>query len=98
MAFGIKKAELQLWKQKVQNGEIAFLTHYWQDDRFPHSTTVTKVGCNSICRLIQWGNKYNLKKDWIHQSAYPHYDLFGDKQKEILLNEQKYDHIERFNI
>ena len=29
MAFGIKKDELNEWKSKVRNGEIAFLTHYW---------------------------------------------------------------------
>lgn len=98
MAFGITKRELLNWKTKVNRGEIAFLTHYWLDERFPHATTVTKVGCNSIHTLAQWGDKYHLKKDWIHYTKYPHFDLFGEKQKEILLCENQYDHIKRFNL
>ena len=80
------------------NGEIAFLTHYWLDSRFPGSYTVTKVGCKDSEKLENWGRQYGLKQDWIHQSEYPHYDLFGEKQKEILLNEGLIDHIERFKL
>lgn len=98
MAFGIKKAELELWKKKVTNGEIAILTHYWQDQRFPEETTVTKVGCSSILRLMAWGNQYGLKEEWIHYSNYPHFDLFGEKQKEVLLSENRHDDIIRFNL
>jgi len=41
--------------------------------------------------------------DWIkigytHHNAYPHFDLFGKKQKEILQQEQLDDHIERFKL
>ena len=46
MAFGIKRHELNEWKRKTLNGEIAFLTHYWYDQRFPEYYSVTKVGCN----------------------------------------------------
>ncbi len=99
MAFGINREELLLWKFKISQGEIAFLTHYWQDDRFPESVTVTKVGCGSISRLAQWGSKYGLKKEWIHyRDSYPHYDLFGQKQKEILLKEGLQDHLIRFDL
>ncbi len=42
MAFGVKREELNRWKQAVKRGEIAFLTHYWLDDRFPEAKTVTK--------------------------------------------------------
>ena len=66
MAFGITRQELMNWKRQVKRGEIAFLTHYWQDERFPNATTVTKVGCNQITKLIEWGNQYGLKKEWIH--------------------------------
>lgn len=35
MAFGINREELTRWKKAVSAGEIAFLTHYWLDPRFP---------------------------------------------------------------
>lgn len=89
MAFGISREELQRWKKNIDEGQIAFLTHYWLDDRFPKSKTVTKVGCNNIEKLHHWGKKYGLKKEWIHmrKDGYPHYDLIGDVQKEILTKE-----------
>src|SRR5690625_1669074 len=99
MAFGITKQELLNWKQKVMRGEIAFLTHYWQDKRFSNCNTVTKVGCNQINKLIEWGNQYGLKKEWIHHHRiYPHFDLFGEKQKSILELEKLNNHINRFNL
>jgi len=99
MAFGIDKEELNSWKQKVIQGEIAFLTHYWQDERFPSCYTVTKVGCIWLPKLIQWGEQYGLHKKWIHRHhSYPHYDLFGKRQKDILEKEYLYDHIKRFNL
>lgn len=55
MAFGIKRHEIKEWKRKIDAGEIAFLTHYWLDDRFPGSKTVTKVGCHDLERLADWG-------------------------------------------
>lgn len=63
MAFGVKREELNRWKQAVKRGEIAFLTHYWLDDRFPEAKTVTKAGCADIDKLIQWGAAYGLKKN-----------------------------------
>jgi hypothetical protein len=89
MAFGINRQELKEWKEKIESGEIAFLTHYWLDDRFPGSKTVTKVGCNDIQKLVEWGKQYGLKPEWIdkRKENYPHYDLFGEIQKEILENE-----------
>ena len=63
MAFGINRQELRVWKQKVSSGEIAFLTHYWIDERFPGSYTVTKVGCSHLEKLIAWGKRYNLKEE-----------------------------------
>lgn len=35
MAFGITKEQLKLWKRKIDQGDVAFITHYWLDDRFP---------------------------------------------------------------
>lgn len=98
MAFGINRSELKNWKSAVNRGEIAFLTHFWLDDRFPLARSVTKVGCNNMEALVNWGNQYGLKKEWIHnrEEGYPHYDLIGDIQYKILLNEKLFSHIERF--
>jgi hypothetical protein len=97
MAFGIKKTELLQWKKNIEEGNISFLTHYWLDDRFPDCTTVTKVGCNNIDKLSLWGQKYGLKKEWIHhRKGYPHFDLLGDTQKEILRKEGLSAQLERF--
>lgn|SRR5690625_4846974 len=99
MAFGIIRQELLQWKQQVLQGEIAFLTHYWFDERFPEANTVTKVGCIDIERLIQWGKQYDLKEAWIdRRNSFPHFDLIGDKQILILKNENKWDHIHRFQL
>lgn len=89
MAFGIKREELLDWKKKIDQGDIAFLTHYWLDDRFPDCKTVTKVGCKDLERLVKWGKQYGLRKEWIHlrKDGYSHFDLLGGKQKEILAKE-----------
>ncbi|KGP73480.1 hypothetical protein [Pontibacillus yanchengensis] len=99
MAFGVKRNELKKWKQKVEAGEIAFLTHYWLDDRFPESKTVTKVGCSDKVKLAKWGKQYDLKPQWIHNDPhYPHFDLLGKKQLNILKAENMYEHINRFHL
>lgn len=99
MAFGIKRHELVAWKKRVKRGEIAFLTHYWYDERFPQYKTVTKVGCIELDKLIGWGKQYGLHEKWIHHNKnFPHFDLLGDKQKEILIREQLQSHIEQFNL
>lgn len=89
MAFGIRKYELHEWKRKVTEGQIAFITHYWVDDRFPNCKTVTKVGCSDINKLIAWGSQYDLKPEWIdgRNKSYPHFDLLGEKQVDILSKE-----------
>ncbi|WP_108669273.1 hypothetical protein [Peribacillus acanthi] len=86
MAFGINRSKLQKWKRKIDDGEIAFLTHYWIDDRFPGCKTVTKVGCKDLEKLASWGKQYGLKKDWIdiRREGYSHFDLFGDIELKIL--------------
>ncbi|WP_053219550.1 hypothetical protein [Virgibacillus senegalensis] len=99
MAFGLKREELNQWKVDVANGEIAFLTHYWLDSRFPGCDTVTKVGCADLDKLIKWGNKYDLDPRWIHRDEkYPHYDLFGERQKQILTSENQWGQLKRFRI
>lgn len=99
MAFGIKRDELKVWKRNVAHGKIAFLTHYWIDDRFPGCNTVTKVGCNDIGKLIAWGKQYGLQEIWIHyDQKHPHFDLFGDRQKEILSSEDQWGQIKRFGL
>src|SRR5699024_4877836 len=99
MAFGIKREELYRWKKAVRSGEIAFLTHYWMDDRFPGCYTVTKVGCNDLQKLIKWGKQYELEANWIDRDPkYRHFDLFGNEQKRILIEENKIEQLERFGL
>jgi len=99
MAFGIDRTELQQWKNKVLQGEIAIITHYWYDKRFPQYHTVTKVGCNNLSKLKLWGKTYNLHPEWIdNHKIYPHYDLFGHLQLKVLLHEKQYTQIERFRL
>ncbi|MET3698966.1 hypothetical protein SAMN05877753_110201 [Bacillus oleivorans] len=98
MAFGIKRKEIMEWKRKIDAGEIAFLTHYWIDERFPECKTVTKAGCHDLNRLAAWGKQYGLKKEWIHQRAdgYSHYDLLGEIEKAILESEGLIDQYLKF--
>ncbi|GHH99102.1 hypothetical protein [Neobacillus kokaensis] len=95
MAFGIKKRDVKEWKRKIDRGEIAFLTHYWLDDRFPGCKTVTKVGCNDLEKLAAWGRKYGLMKEWIHhrKDGYSHFDLLGERQREVLQQEGLLEYI-----
>ncbi|MDQ0206220.1 hypothetical protein [Alkalicoccobacillus murimartini] len=96
MAFGINRNILSEWKEQVTAGEIAFLTHFWLDERFPHCTSVTKVACRDLDRLATWGEQYGLKKEWIHiREGYPHYDLFGEWQRDILASEGKMDQLDQ---
>lgn len=97
MAFGIKRDELNGWKRQVTKGEIAFLTHYWVDPRFPGCDTVTKVGCGDLEKLAQWGAQYGLKREWMDlRGDFPHFDLFGDHQERILRAEGQTDQLQRF--
>ncbi|OPH57575.1 hypothetical protein BC351_03360 [Paenibacillus ferrarius] len=99
MAFGIKREELQAWKAAVSRGDIAFLTHYWQDARFPDIRTVTKVGCADLDKLTKWCLSRGLNPQYIHHSpSYPHYDLFGPVQKKIMQIENQWQQIERFHL
>ncbi|MBU7592322.1 hypothetical protein [Metabacillus halosaccharovorans] len=99
MAFGISRKELHRWKHEIDLGNIAFLTHFWLDDRFPNSHCVTKVGCKDTNKLAQWGTRYGLKREWIHHyKQYPHFDLMGNIQMSILKEYGLEDHIERFKI
>ncbi|HLR01516.1 MAG TPA: hypothetical protein VK111_02070 [Virgibacillus sp.] len=99
MAFGIKRDELHRWKNAVKNGDIAFLTHYWMDKRFPGCYTVTKVGCADIAKLKEWGKQHGLQASWIdHDLNYPHFDLFGDLQKRILIEENQHEQLRRFRL
>ncbi|UUZ79653.1 hypothetical protein LJK88_31755 [Paenibacillus sp. P26] len=99
MAFGITREELMAWKEAVSRGEIALITHYWYDPRFPDVTTVTKAGCSDLDRLTAWCVKYGLNPRYIHRrSQFPHYDLIGPKQVEILQKEQRWDQLGRFKL
>ncbi len=95
MAFGITKTELKHWKQAIDQGKIAFLTHYWIDDRFPQCKSVTKVGCRDLVKLAKWGKDYQLKQEWIHhrKDGYSHFDLLGEKQIEVLKKEGLLDQV-----
>lgn len=99
MAFGIRREELRQWQSDVQEGNIAFLTHYWIDERFPGAKTVTKVGCANLNKLKKWGEQYGLKPEWMHNDPrYPHFDLLGERQKQILKAEGMEEHIKRFKL
>ncbi|WP_054958258.1 hypothetical protein [Paenibacillus dakarensis] len=99
MAFGITKQELREWKAAVAQGEIAFLTHYWYDSRFPQYKTVTKVGCSDLDRLEQWCLEHGLDPKYIHhRKPYPHFDLIGPRQAEILLHASQDNHVRRFHL
>lgn len=99
MAFGITRTELNTWKAAVTNGEIAFLTHYWFDPRFPDFNTVTKVGNADLNQLEQWCVENGLNPKYIHlRPPFPHFDLIGPKQREILRKENLIHHLERFKI
>jgi hypothetical protein len=99
MAFGITREELEKWKEAVSRGELAFLTHYWIDPRFPNITTVTKVGCRNLERLTEWCIANGLNPAYIHdRPPFPHFDLIGPKQKEILKKENLWDHLTRFKL
>jgi len=99
LAFGVKRAELEAWKTEVLRGNIAFLTHYWYDPRFPDITTVTKVGCADLERLIRWCAERELNPRYIHRTPpFPHFDLIGQKQKEVLREEGLHEHLVRFRI
>ncbi|MBO9128990.1 hypothetical protein [Bacillus sp. 165] len=97
MAFGIKRNELKAWKEQVKRGEIAFLTHYWIDDRFPGIKTVTKVGCADVEKLLKWGEKYGIPARALHNRAqYPHFDLLGERQLDIMKKENMLDQLKKF--
>ncbi|WP_256757042.1 hypothetical protein [Cohnella sp. WQ 127256] len=99
MAFGIKRVELNEWKTAVTRGETSFLTHYWFDPRFPNIRTVTKVGNSDIAKLAQWCIENGLNPKYIHnRPPFPHFDLMGPKQKEILIKENLMNHLERFGL
>jgi hypothetical protein len=99
MAFGITRDELNQWKEAVSRGEIAFLTHFWFDPRFPAYNTVTKVGCSDLARLADWCSINGLPPKYIHnRSPFPHFDLIGPKQKDILLLNGLSEQLERFNM
>lgn len=100
MAFGIHKQELAEWKRQIDNGNIAFLTHYWLDERFPHCRTVTKSRVQGFRNARPLGKKVRLKKEWIdkRKDGYSHFDLLGDRQKEILEREGLQSHIEKFQL
>lgn len=99
MAFGVTRAELNAWKEDVSAGKIAFLTHYWIDPRFPDMRTVTKVGCSDLERLRDWCSKHGLPSQYIHnRSPFPHFDLMGPRQVDILKEEQLWEQLERFKL
>jgi hypothetical protein len=99
MAFGITRTELIHWKEKVLRGEVALLTHFWLHPRYPGIKTVTKAGCADINTLLQWGQAYGLERKHLHiRHEFPHFDLIGDKQREVLMREKLWDQIRRFRI
>jgi hypothetical protein len=99
LAFGIKRDELNAWKEAVTREETSYLTHYWFDPRFPDYRTVTKVGNANLEKLTQWCIQNGVNPRYIHnRPPFPHFDLIGPKQIEILLQANLQNHIDRFNL
>ncbi len=99
MAFGIDRNQLEQWKALALRGEIAFLTHFWLHPRWPQYKTVTKAGCCDVEKLKAWGSRYGLLPEWIdRRSDFPHFDLLGERQKEILQAENCWRQIEKFRL
>lgn len=99
MAFGITREQLETWKQAVARGDIAFLTHYWLDPRFPGCRTVTKAGCADLAKLTSWCLGHGLNPAYIHRRPpYPHYDLIGRKQVEVLKAEGQFEQLRKFRL
>lgn len=99
MAFGITRSELNQWKESVLRGEITYLTHYWLEPRFPGIKTITKVGCADLKTLTNWCLSHGLNASYIHKrDHYPHFDLIGPKQKEVLYKENQWEQINRFGL
>ena len=45
------------------------------------------------------GKQYGLKPEWIDmREDYPHFDLFGKHEHDILLNEGLIEQLERFGL
>lgn len=75
------------------------MTHYWVDARFPQFKTITKVGCCDLSRLREWCVANGLNPAYIHhRDEYPHFDLLGSKQVEILRRENLHEHLRRFKL
>jgi hypothetical protein len=99
MAFGISRNELTQWKEAVARGEISFLTHFWLDIRFPHYKTVTKVGCSNMEQLVLWCINHDLNPKYIHnRTPFPHFDLLGPRQRDILQSEGLWEQLNRFKL
>jgi hypothetical protein len=99
MAFGISREDLKRWKHAVSEGNIAFITHYWLDPRYPGAKTVTKVGCADLNKLQAWCISHGLNPAYIHhRDQYPHFDLLGSKQKQVLVLEKQWEQIRRFKL
>lgn len=52
-----------------------------------------------VAKLIQWGERYELRKEWIdRRSRYPHFDLFAERQRQVLQAEGLEGQLARFSI
>ncbi|WP_219835447.1 hypothetical protein [Paenibacillus sp. R14(2021)] len=99
MAFGVKREELERWKARAASGEIAYITHYWHEPRFKGVKTVTKVGCDDLDKLTAWCLENGLEPKYIHRrQPFPHFDLIGAKQVEILKREGLWEQLSRFKL
>ncbi|GAC43630.1 hypothetical protein PPOP_3029 [Paenibacillus popilliae ATCC 14706] len=53
--------------------------------------------CADMARLSVWCVEHGLNPRYIHaRRPFPHYDLIGPRQREILRQEQQWDQLERF--
>ena len=58
---------------------------------------MTKVGCADLDKLVQWGEQYGLRQEWIDmRKDFPHFDLFGERERAILIEEGLAHQLEKF--
>ena len=58
-----------------------------------------KPGALTLKNWVRWGERYGLKREWIDmRDDYPHFDLFGEHEREILVKEGLSAQLKRFDL
>lgn len=64
---------------KARAGEIVYMKHRYR------GRMIIKVISADIEKLIKWGQKHGIPKQWLHisRSGLPHFDLWGVKAHKL---------------